>query len=211
MTISLFAKRLRVALSPRLGAILALTAFLSLGAGARDAHALITLASNANFAFSFDAVFTAGTITGSGVLKAERTFTDPVGQWTVYDVTGGSVTVTPTGGTAKAYTLAYAPPNTYPTPIGNDNLLFPWTHPQLDAQGITFAVEAGAKLLGYIYVTDPPNFYNFQAATPDGQNFSSGFGIFQVAPGPAPGTGLAAFVLLILAGAVTRTRGLLRR
>ena len=189
MTISLFAKRLRVALSPRLGAILALTAFLSLGAGARDAHALITLASKADFAFSFDALLTAGTITGSGVLKAERTFTDPVGQWTVYDATGGSVTVTPTGRTAKAYTLAYAPPNTYPTPIGNDNLLFPWTHPQLDPQGITFAVEAGANLLGYIYITDPRIFTIFKPQPQTDRTSPAALAFSRWLPAPRPARG----------------------
>lgn len=97
MTISLFTRCRSVALPPRLGAVLALTAFLSLGAGARDARALVitTPTYYAEFAFTFDTTLSlpigSATLLGSGVLDAKRLSTDPAGQWLVYNVTGGSL------------------------------------------------------------------------------------------------------------------------
>jgi len=219
MTISLFAKPLRIALSPRLGAILALSAFLSLGIGPRDARALLAVKTYADFGFSFDAVFSVplwGSIfaKGSGVLNAERTYSDPAGQWLIDGVTNGVLLVGSSGGKALLATLAYAPPNTYPTTNGNDNLVFPGASPphQLDSYGITFAVEDGSTILGFLNITDPPQTYTFNAISEiNGGGSASGSGTFQAAPGPTPGTGLLAFAFLMLAGAATRARGLLAR
>lgn len=209
MTISIFTRYRRVALPPRLGAILALTALVSLGAGARDARALVAITTYADFAFKFDASLPGGTLSGSGVLEAERTYTDPVGQWTVYDVTGGSVTATPTGGIARTYTLAYAPPGAFPTSPGNDNLLFPLAYPQLDNSGLTFTVQFRSITVGYLNITDPNGGYNFNIGGRT-ENTTSGSGTFQ-APSPTPGTGLLAFAFLMLAGTATRARELLAR
>jgi hypothetical protein len=218
MTISLFAKTFGVARLPRLGAILALTAFLSIGASARDAHAALVVTSYADFAFKFEAVLTAPilgsvTLTGSGILNAERTGVNPAQPWLVDNVTDGLLHVgAVTGGSGLNFTLSYATPNTFPSPIGNDNLLFPWASPpnQLDLQGITFLVEEGTTTVGYLNITDPPSFNTFSAESViEGGGSASGAGVFQVAPGPTPGTGVAAFAFLLLAGAAARARGLL--
>ncbi len=218
MTISLFTRCRSVALPPRLGAVLALTAFLSLGAGARDARALVitTPTYYAEFAFTFDTTLSlpigSATLLGSGVLDAKRLSTDPAGQWLVYNVTGGSLFIK-TSEASGYYGLGYASPNTFPTPTGNDNLVFPYASAphQLDSLGITFALTTPIfPTIAYLNIKDPPETYNFSIGTPDGDFFTGGTGAFQ-APGPTPGAGLAAFAFLLLAGAAGRARGLLAR
>ncbi len=67
MTISPFTRRLKAALPPRLGAMLALTSFLLLGAGAESTRAAVCLSCDPvtqDFYFKFNAVLTGGAISG---------------------------------------------------------------------------------------------------------------------------------------------------
>jgi len=204
------------ALSLRLGAILALTAFLALGAGAKDAQAAECTECGPppviqDFYFNFSATLDGGSISGGGMLMAQQ---QSPGVWLVTDATGALNLIPPNPVTpASMYSLNLLPPNTWPpnpiwpsSPIvpNNDNLLIIYgTAAQLTNQGISFAVGDG---FGNLNIADPPFSYN---VTTDFAG--TGTGSFFATPGPTPGTGLAGLAFLILAGATARARGLLAR
>jgi hypothetical protein len=198
------------ALSPHLGAILALAIFFALGAGAKDAYAAICISGPSclpppppvtqDFAFSFyGSLAGGGSISGGGILVTQQ---QSPGEYLVTNVLDGALNYVPSLAEDPIYSLTYVSPGTY---LNNDNLLFPYSYPQLDPQGISFNVGNGA---GYLNLSDPPgNNYTFDIG---GATFNGPVN-FQVTPGPTPGTGLLGFAFLILAGAAARARGLVAR
>jgi hypothetical protein len=177
--------------SSRLGAIVALTAFLAFGAGAR--------ASETPIYFSFSADLPRGSITASGILE-----TQPLGGG-VYEATSvmsGGIDFVPAAPTTETMsTLSLFPVDGF---NGNDNLLlFDGAGSFLTFDGISFS----APMIGDLII---------RARTGGDYAFTTDFagrgtGTFFATPGPAPGTGLAGFALLILAGAAARARGRLAR
>ena len=202
MTISFFTKSRRVALSPRLGAMLALTALLSFGAGAKDARAAVCVECGPppliqDFYFSFNAILDGGSVSGGGALVAQQ---QTPGVWLVTGAFGSLDYVTPSLDRVYGLNLRPTDPQFPTDPIrNNDNLLLFGGGLQLTDHGVTFTVGDGFGLLNiadgaYVFTSD------FAGA---------GTGSFLASPGPAPGTGLAGVALLLLAGAVARARGLL--
>jgi hypothetical protein len=191
----------------RLCAIVALTTFFALGAGAgaRDAHAA-QAAPTQDFYFNFSATLTGGAISGSGILEAEP---QSPGVWLVTDATGvlnfyPPIPVYPPVPIYPPDPFRLLPPNGFPpTPfVPNDNLLIlNGAAAQLTSGGISFAVGDG---LGNLNIADG----NYSFTT----DFAgSGTGSFFATPGPTPGTGVLGLAFLILAGVAARARGLLAR
>ena len=190
-------------LSPRLSAMVALTALLAFGAGAHAGEALPTQ----DFYFSFNADLTDGSISGGGTLMAQE---QTPGLWLVTGATGGLRFTPPDPciskgissaacGLTKSFSLSYLDPMSY---MNNDNyLLIYGTGSLLTVYGIALQVGDG---FGSLNIADGS--YNFTTTFA-----GTGTGSFFATPGPAPGTGLAGFAVLILAGAAVRARGLLAR
>jgi len=198
------------ALPPRLGAILALSVFLTLGAGARDANAAIVIEKTQNFGFSFDAPLGGGGyLDGSGVLTAQQPLLSVSNVWTGVQA-NGELSYAPSSSVLPSiYSLSLAPPGTF---NNNDNTLYyPPTPNYVDTQGITFDVFQGNTLVGYLNIHDPQGSYTINLVDPNLNPIAGGSGNFQATPGPTPGTGLLALAFLMLAGVAARARGLLAR